>query len=80
MPFKLLVVTQAMMLLLGVLTFLASLVKLTLDPFATNKLDFFQVTQINQQVTTPRHVSCHSACLPACHLYITLRRLDAAPS
>jgi len=77
MPFKVLVVTQAMMLVGGgdLLTFLTSQVKLTCEnPFATNQLDFLQVTQINQQVTAPHHLSCHgaqSSVAPACHSLAT---------
>ena len=55
-PFKALVVTQDMV-LLGLLTFqMASTLSwhmLTLDPLATNELDFSQVTQVNLQVSSP---------------------------
>ena len=71
MPFSVLVVTQAMVLLAFLmLAFLAvnhSKVKLTHDPFATNQLDFLQVTQSNQQVTTPRHLTARTALLPMSH-------------
>ena len=58
MPFNVLVVTQAMVVLAFVMLLaFHSKVKLTFDPFATNELDFLQVTQINQQVPPPRHIT-----------------------